>query len=382
MTRYEALRLIGHTLADTTGTDAGLDARWRAAAPHWPILLEAATEQRVGAALHTALRGRSVVPELPEDFVETLDVLSQLCAARNAEVRGQATAIARVLNGIGVTPLFLKGAGLLLAGLYPSPGDRLMADVDVLVAPADYPAAVDALRASGYRVKRPDLLHEDGTSRVDVHYPPMEHDDWPLMLEVHWAILAPPLDAQLPVAAVLARATHVTLDVDAVAAVPALEDALVHTVLHAEDRHDLTLAQDARLWQLWDALLLSQRMDEAEQARVLARLSAPACSRYLHHHAGVVRVFLGAPLFTAGGAALGGAGTFRLRHRYNQTTLGRLDAALGRALVAARLELRGLRLQWRSPVRRSAMLQKFRRPQSYARRLRNVFLRARGMRQD
>jgi hypothetical protein len=372
MTRHGALELIASTLA-ATGADLG--TRWREAAPHWSLLLEAATAHRVATPLHTALGALGIAPALPAPLTETLAVLADLSRERNETIVRQAAHATRALNDAGIAPIVLKGAGNLLSGLYSAPGDRLIGDIDLLVRPEELGAAVAALTNAGYAVQSPDLLHDDGGSRVDVHYPPLEHRDWPMLVELHWALLPPPLGARLPVHELFARATPLAQG----AAVLAMEDALLYNVLHAEARHHLALAQGARLWQLYDSLLLARRLDPGAAGRAAAALQAPACVRYFQHHAGALHVLFGAPLFPGAPARpLGTIARLRLRHQLNQSFLGRADTAVTAALSAIIMETRGLRAQWRDPARRAALLVKLRDPKRLLRRLRNLIARLGG----
>ena len=92
------------------------------------------------------------------------------------------------MSGIDVTPILLKGAAYVMAGL-PTAGGRLVRDVDLLV-PRDRLTEVEqALRVDGWE----SLAHD----RYDDHYyrtwmhelPPLRHKDRGTVVDVHHAIL-------------------------------------------------------------------------------------------------------------------------------------------------------------------------------------------------
>jgi len=58
--------------------------------------------------------------------------------------------LVRAMNAGGVKPLLLKGAAAHVGGLYPNPGFRLMADIDLLVPPHLFDAAVAAAEKAGF----------------------------------------------------------------------------------------------------------------------------------------------------------------------------------------------------------------------------------------
>lgn len=374
MTRYDATVLIARTLGAET-SDAALAAHWTAVGEAWPIALEVASEQRVATALFTRLLALGCAEKIAEDFREVLGALRLLAEERNATILAQAAHVAKALNGAGITPVLLKGAGHLASGLHEHPADRLVGDLDLLVPETAIADAVHALTAAGYTVQSPDLLHADGASRVDVHYPPMQHPDWPLLVELHWAVLPRPLGAALPTASLLARAESVPLE-DAEARVLCADDALLYNILHAEARHHAAWAQQAPLWQLYDSLLLSRRASPAAWGHSCA--AGTANTIYVQRHLALLRIFFG---FTSTPESarwsLGRVATWRLRHGINRDRIGRADAALCAILAAIGSEVESLWRQGQGPLRRRELVRKIFSPRALGRRLRNVLARLR-----
>ena len=50
----------------------------------------------------------------------------------------------------GIKSVLLKGGASVVSGLYDDPAERILTDIDVLIAPAQIEAAEKALRANGY----------------------------------------------------------------------------------------------------------------------------------------------------------------------------------------------------------------------------------------
>lgn len=371
MTRFDATLLVAQTLAAQAPGKA-LAERWRGLGEDGPLVLEIASEQRVATALYTRLLALDLAPVIAEELLEVLAALRLLAEERNALVLAQAAHAVRALNAVGLTPVLLKGAGHLASGLHAHAADRLVGDLDLLVAEEEMPAAVHALAAAGYAVQSPELLHTDGTSRVDVHYPPLAHNDWPLLVELHWALLPGPLGAVLPPNELIARGERISLD-RAEAFVLATDDALLYNILHAEARHHAAWAQKAPLWQLYDSLLLARRCTPDVWNQVFRR--APAYTGYIQRHRAILHDLFHAE--NTRGAALGRWAAWRMRHATNRDGIGRADAALCAAVAALAGEAESVGRQLRDPARRGELCRKLIAPGAYSRRMRNVIARVR-----
>lgn len=95
--------------------------------------------------------------------------------------RHELTQAIKVLNGIGVIPMPLKGV-LLQHTVYSDPSDRPISDADLLVPTRRGEDALDALRAHGY-VREP-----AGQSGVKTTAPNAK-----LAVDVHWRVFPPGL---------------------------------------------------------------------------------------------------------------------------------------------------------------------------------------------
>ena len=92
----------------------------------WPAL-DAETRTRHAAAL------------------EGFAVAHALNTERNAELLAQLTRVVTRLNAAGIEPVVLKGSAHLATGLWPTPGSRLVSDIDLLVDKGAIGTAFSAL---------------------------------------------------------------------------------------------------------------------------------------------------------------------------------------------------------------------------------------------
>ena len=371
MTRFDALLWLGQALA-------GAAPPLPAANGDWETLLLVASEQRVAGALCGALERAGTLSQVPETYREALELLRTLGRERNAEVIAQARHLADALNAAGVPFALLKGTAHVASGLHSDAGERLLGDIDLLVVPEQLAAAVAALRGAGYAVQDAGLLHADGEARGDVHYPPLAHASWPLVVEVHWAVLPGAGGVALPAPELLQRAREITLPGGASARVLHPADALAYGILHAELRHWAAVSRGLQLWNLFDTLLLARALDPSQRDGVTRRLASPELARALRSHGESLGLLFGEAIPAPLRRNMPRWVRARVRHQVNATALGALDAACCRAAQALGNEADNIARQWRTPERRAALLRKVADAGSYRRRLRNVWARLRG----
>jgi hypothetical protein len=134
--------------------------------------------------LYTAFERNGILPLLPGDLTEHIRHIYTLNAARNKRILAQCRHIAALLSPADIRPVFFKGAALLLMGLFPGDGDRLMEDIDILLPETEIPEALDLLLKGGY-VPHPVEEGKDGTYTDHHHLPPMYHPGQVATLEIH-----------------------------------------------------------------------------------------------------------------------------------------------------------------------------------------------------
>jgi hypothetical protein len=88
-------------------------------------------------------------------------------------------ALVRTMNAAGITPLLLKGSAAQAGGIYPDPGFRLMADIDLIVPPDQFAACVAAAESAGFAIVAKPAGAEAG------HALQQYSDSFELLLEVH-----------------------------------------------------------------------------------------------------------------------------------------------------------------------------------------------------
>jgi hypothetical protein len=138
-------RALSRPLAATllsSGDAGGLD---------WVSVIAHANQGRTVTNLAVAVAEHAWPAEVPEDVRDYLILVEQANAAQNRAIRGLVADVVAVLAGADIPFALLKGANWLLEVDDRLIGERMLSDIDLVVAPAAWAAAGRAMEAAGFR---------------------------------------------------------------------------------------------------------------------------------------------------------------------------------------------------------------------------------------
>ncbi|MDK1375183.1 MULTISPECIES: nucleotidyltransferase family protein [unclassified Sinorhizobium] len=119
----------------------------------WDAVIGLANKSMTISSLAAAM-GRYARPEdIPGEVRAYLAEIYRRNAQRNARLNSQLKEAVSCLNGIGIEPVAMKGAAILLAQRQSEIGARMLTDLDIFVRPADMPRAIGALQGIGYVIR-------------------------------------------------------------------------------------------------------------------------------------------------------------------------------------------------------------------------------------
>ncbi|HEY3658069.1 MAG TPA: nucleotidyltransferase family protein [Steroidobacteraceae bacterium] len=259
--------MLPATLRKITETLAGELARPTEHAPDWSDFEWVMA--RAVAVLHgvSPLLSRTLRWQGPPDWAAFLDEQRAHTALRHVRIRELLRRIDLRAREEGVGAVALKGAALHAMGLYAA-GERPMADIDLLVRPADAERAARMLESLGFYESCVSWKERVFTP-VDEHAPNSlgEHSDNSIKIELHERICE-----RLPW-----HITDVTEHVFPSQAYPGLNaypsraSLMIHLLLHAAGSMAF---QSLRLLHLHDLAQLSSLMTDADWDEVLAHGSS------------------------------------------------------------------------------------------------------------
>jgi hypothetical protein len=156
------LLLLGARSHPEVAGDVALSARARAAVD-WPALVELAVREGTAPLLHSHLCRLDLLDRLPLPARRRLSEVARSVWAANVVLARHWGEVTAALRQAGVETLTLKGMALANV-VYTEAGLRPMADVDLLVRPADHAIALATLRSLGYETPG-DVADRLGASR-------------------------------------------------------------------------------------------------------------------------------------------------------------------------------------------------------------------------
>ena len=151
----------------------------------WDAVVKVSTAHYVFPAMYCNLKRVGFLHYLPQELVNFMEHITNLNRERNQQIITQAKDLNALLLQNNITPIFLKGTGNLLAGLYDDIAERMLGDIDFIFSKEDYPKAITILREYGYSKVNKYKYHFPSTK----HYRRLQKENNIAAIEIHSEIL-------------------------------------------------------------------------------------------------------------------------------------------------------------------------------------------------
>ena len=116
----------------------------------WEAVVKVSTSHYVFPALYCNLKRVDFLKYLPQELVSYMEHIANINRERNEQIIEQAKKLNNLLLANNITPIFLKGTGNLLEGLYEDIGERMVGDIDFLLSKKDSCKAFEILKNNNY----------------------------------------------------------------------------------------------------------------------------------------------------------------------------------------------------------------------------------------
>ena len=151
----------------------------------WDAVVKISTTHYVFPALYCNLKRANFLNYLPDDLVEYMKHITELNRERNQQIITQAKEINELLLENDITPIFLKGTGNLLEGLYEDIAERMVGDIDFIVSNEEFDKTIKYIENFGYS-----KVHQ---TKYDFpqfkHYPRLQKTGKTAAIEIHKELL-------------------------------------------------------------------------------------------------------------------------------------------------------------------------------------------------
>jgi Uncharacterised nucleotidyltransferase len=230
--KVNLIKWLTHAISPVGNKDLVLNA-FPLSEADWKYVILSAVYRNVAPTLYLALTEHAALPLASVEARDALEGFFELNNLRNIELTGQITEVSAILNRIGVTPIWLKGASVLVEN-DQAQSSRAMMDLDLwLPERTTHQAALSALSAEGYFVS--DEFRDFDKKYPDArHFAPMEKSGWPARLDVHSKVLMEEHRSLLNEAAAAQRAMRLTWN-GLTVGVLAREDQLINSLAQCFD---------------------------------------------------------------------------------------------------------------------------------------------------
>lgn len=216
----------------------------------WEKVVQVSSNHLVLPSLYVQLKQAKLLELLPEDLQSYMGQITALNRDRNQKNIEQVEELNTLFLAHNIQPIYLKGTAHLLEGLYLDIGERMIGDIDLIVAPEKMEKAADLLAKNGYA---PMSTYSAENFVRTKHYPRMIHKNKMFAVEIHKDVVQKVSNRQL-------NFERINLGKRSVNGcyLPSYADLILHNMMNTQLNDQGFLYMSINLRQKYDLLLLSQ----------------------------------------------------------------------------------------------------------------------------
>jgi len=232
----------------------------------WDAVVKVSTAHYVFPALYCNLKRVDFLQYIPQELVSYMEYITNINRERNEKIIAQAKELNTLLLANNITPLFLKGTGNLLVGVYEDIAERMVGDIDFIFSKEDYPKAINILREFGY----------SNVSKYEYHFPNQRHyrrlkkENNIAALEIHKEIIIEKYVNEFNYSFV-AKDSQVVNGVSVLSYVNKLNLSIISNQINDNGFFYKTIA----LRNAYDVFLLSKKTNAKDAVHILDKLTNP-----------------------------------------------------------------------------------------------------------
>ncbi|MCA0151883.1 nucleotidyltransferase family protein [Winogradskyella vincentii] len=142
-------RLIADILSFES-EDGSLKSQLKSNTLDWDSLVKVGSSHLVLPTIYCRLKSKKLLDVIPEELEAYLKEITELNRERNLAIIVQVKNLAQLLDEHHIEYVFLKGAALLVGDYYDDISERMIGDIDILIAESDLEKAFELLKNESY----------------------------------------------------------------------------------------------------------------------------------------------------------------------------------------------------------------------------------------
>ncbi len=223
----------------------------------WNTFIWTCSNHLVLPVIYLKFKKHDLLGYLPEVLAQHLEEIYTLNRSRNEQIILQVKEINVTLKRADISPLFMKGTGNLIDGIYGDIGERIIGDIDFLVPEADFLTAAELFQKEGYAMCIPTNIRSD--QKRYHHYPRLWKENVIADIEIHRQPVIKKYEAGFSADLVL-QSKKVVANYSG-CYVPCDEHKIIHNFVHSQLTNAGHRLGVVSLRDIYDLYLLSKRAD-------------------------------------------------------------------------------------------------------------------------
>jgi hypothetical protein len=233
----------------------------------WDVVVKVSTAHYVFPALYCNLKRVDFLHYLPQELVNYMEYITNMNRERNEQIINQAKELNTLLLTNNIKPIFLKGTGNLLAGLYEDVAERMVGDIDFILSKEDYSKAITFLREFGYSEVHKYKYHFP----YEKHYRRLQKENNIAAIEIHKELLDIKKYVNEFNYSFVEKDSHIINEVTVLSYANKLNLSIIANQINDSGFYYKTMA----LRNAYDVFLLSKKTNAKEAVNTLDKLSDP-----------------------------------------------------------------------------------------------------------
>lgn len=257
MNNKELFYFIGKCLAldDHPELSDEIIQKTQSEAVNWEYFVNLCSGHLILPAIYLKFQNHHIIEHLPQELSEFLKEIYELNFERNRQILVQLHSITTILNGHDIYPIYLKGTAHLLDHLYKDQGERMIGDIDFLVAEKDYLRTIEIMKSEGYSTYSPVYVDVQTLK----HYPCLSKPGEVTPIEIHRIPVAGKFNSWF-------NSEIIDLEKKQVSALPGCfvlsdQHMIIHNFIHSQLGHKGHLNGIVSFRDLYDLALLSKKLN-------------------------------------------------------------------------------------------------------------------------